>query len=182
MAERDNLCPTFDRLAMGGLGARHTRHVQTIPIEPQYNYSMNGYLGAGRFGVVEKLGQIEQNPARVISFTEENVMWDIQQRSTFSPEVGTNQIVTRMKPYAPGDYNGAFATYHSAPKDDIELMLVDDISYATQKGKEYSEWGLCRGTGNAVFLDQHVEALPYYVDTHEYAWPLRNLIKRGALK
>ena len=40
-----HLCPTFDKLAVSGLGEKHTHHNPLIPIEPQYTYSMNGHLG-----------------------------------------------------------------------------------------------------------------------------------------
>ena len=59
-------------------------------------------------------------------------------------------------------------------------MLIGwgDSTFAKWNGPGYSDWGLCRGSANAVFLDQHVESMPYWVDTHDYAWPIRNRIPR----
>ena len=184
VADKNNhLCPTFDKLAKSGLGAQHVGHDEKIPMDPQYTYSMNGFLGQPRrtrFGVVEKLGQIERNPAEIFSFTEENVMWNIQGRSAANAVLSNNNVVSRINSaairqkdgslFSAEDYNGAFATFHMAPAEEIEL---DESGFAVQSGDNYSEWGLCRGSGTAVFLDQHVQSRPYHVDTHDYAWPLR---------
>ena len=75
-------------------------------------------------------------------------------------------------------YSGAFATYHMAPSGDLELMTIGGVNYATQQGQNYPDWGLCRGYGNAVYLDMHVESMGYWVDTHEYCWPLDNKVPR----
>jgi len=85
VADKDiHLCPTFYQLAQSGLGAQHVGHVEGIPMDPQYTYSMNGFLGQHRktrFGVATKIGDVEANPGRVFSFTEENIMWNIYRRS-----------------------------------------------------------------------------------------------------
>jgi len=87
---------------------------------------------------------------------------------------GLNVTLSRVWPYKPGDYSGAFATYHNPPADDIQINEVNLEAYATyDDARIYPKWGLCRGSGNAVFLDQHVESMPYNVDTHDFAWPLR---------
>ncbi|KPK75628.1 MAG: hypothetical protein AMJ79_10545 [Phycisphaerae bacterium SM23_30] len=231
--DRDiNICPSFDKLANSGLGANHYNHIDHIPIEPQYTYSYNGFLGPiivylpgidpkgswfdiipalppgtliyqapvtvteplrEGYGVVNKLGQILQNPARVFSFTEENIMWNIEYRSRVNRVIGYNNIIVsrvgaspypdgswfsytwKGNLYFPANYRGAFATYHMAPSDDIELInFGEEGAYARQAGSLYPKWGLCQGFGNAVFLDQHVEAMPYWADTHDYCWPLRD--------
>ena len=167
-----HICPTFDHLARSGLGAMHYGHNSSIPVECQYTYSMNGYLGGGRFGVVKKLGQIERSAAGIFSFSEENAMWNIRGRSAVSAVLNSN-IITRLRPGDGGTFSGAFATYHMAPSEEIELQMIDGGCFALQSGKEYPKWGLCRGWGNAVFLDLHVQSMPYHVDTHDYAWPLK---------
>jgi type II secretory pathway pseudopilin PulG len=185
--KNNHLCPTFDRLAISGLGEKHTRHNPAVPMDPQYTYSMNGHLGRDRFGVVEKMDLMEQSPSRVLSFTEENIMWNIQNRSSLTAVLGNNNIIGRNngrkkdgKAYLPSMYNGAFATYHLAPSETIETRLIDETNYATQSGANYPDWGLCRGLGNAVYLDQHVESMPYWVDTWDYIWPLKDKIPRPA--
>jgi prepilin-type N-terminal cleavage/methylation domain-containing protein len=196
VADKNNhLCPTFDKLAVSGLGANHTNHVESVPMEPQYTYSMNGFLGPrrSRFGVVHRFDDIEANPGRVFSFTEENIMFNIFNRSAFSAVLGNNNIVSRIDSnvraskngllYDPEEFNGAFATYHLAPSEDIEVTQpgMGTQSFAVyDRGELYPKWGLCRGNGNAVYLDQHVELMPFWVDTHEYCWPLRGRIPRPA--
>ena len=161
------------------------------------------------YGVVKRSDQVEQNPARVFSFSEENIMWDIDYRSRPNETLGTNNIlVSRFSPAVnpahawatyprnggknlfPQNYRDAFATFHLPPSDDIELTQINDLtrnkvregwgtySFAKQTGAGYPDWGLCRGSANAVFLDQHVEVMPYWVDTHDYTWPLRDRIPR----
>jgi len=69
-----HMCPTF-RVLSRIMGAKHLNHNPSIPIDPQFSYSMNAYLGLGYgvegFGELEKSTQIK-NPARVIFFSEEN--------------------------------------------------------------------------------------------------------------
>ncbi|MFC1782989.1 type II secretion system protein [Planctomycetota bacterium] len=202
VADKNNhLCPTFDRLAVSGLGAKHTRHNPQIPMDPQYTYSMNGHLGPRATGnrnadflcrgaVVDRMDLLQQAPSRITSFTEENIMWNIQNRSSLNEVLGNNNMFGRTstvstrsqdgKTYTPDLYSGAYATYHAAPSEDLETGLLDQTNYATQDGGNYPDWGLCRGSGNAVFLDQHVETLPYWVDTWDYFWPLKDKIPRPA--
>jgi prepilin-type N-terminal cleavage/methylation domain-containing protein len=165
-----HLCPTFERLAVSGLGAKHVGHVDYVPMEPQYTYSMNGFLGTSRFGVIRRFDEVIQ-PSMTLSFTEENIMWNIRGRSALSAVLGNNNFVSRTSPWGPQNYSGAFATFHMAPNDDIE---IDEQSYAMLKpGETYPSWGLCNGTGNAVFLDQHIQAMDHTVDAHDYCWPIR---------
>jgi len=188
-----HLCPTFDKLAQSGLGAQHVGHVDGIPMDPQYTYSMNGYLGQPhktRFGVAAKLGNIEANPGQIFSFTEENIMFNIYKRSASNAVLSNNNIISRYNPSAiryrdgsqllPDQYNGAFATYHLAPSEDIEISQVSESFAVYEAADLYPNWGLCRGSANAVFLDQHVQSLPYWLDTHEYCWPLRDRVPRPA--
>jgi len=69
-----HMCPTFYVLSRS-MGADHLNHDPSIPINPQFSYSMNAYLGLGYgvdgFGEIEKSTQIK-NPAKVIFFSEEN--------------------------------------------------------------------------------------------------------------
>ncbi len=188
--KNNHLCPTFDRLAVSGLGEKHTGHDPMIPMDPQYTYSMNGHLGPkrGRFAVVQKMDLMEQAPSRVLSFSEENIMWNIQNKSSLTGTLGNNNIVGRIVPgddrcrdgkkYRPGMFNAAFATYHLAPSEDIETRMIDNTNYATQNGANYPDWGLCRGGGNAVYLDQHVDLMPYWADMWDYIWPLKDKIPR----
>ncbi|MCP4709023.1 MAG: type II secretion system protein [Planctomycetes bacterium] len=225
VSDRDiSLCPTFDKIASTGIAEFHAGHTDGIPIDPQYNYSMNGYLGSSWMGVVKKIGNIKKNPAQVFSFTEENVMFNIPSRSAIytisfqelytantnnggggtdqpfigeppAPEEitimdlsarfgnfivpGLNVIISRSFPYFATNYSGAFATYHNPPSTSIRINEVNpDGNVVLDAADKYPDWGLCRGSGNAVFLDQHVESMPYNVDTHQYAWPMRGINSR----
>ncbi|MFC1782717.1 type II secretion system protein [Planctomycetota bacterium] len=237
-----HVCPTFESLAVSGLGKFHYRHKPKIPIEPQYTYSINGYLGPSNiyypvgeevdeyisdlldgnyrflpvlypvregYGVVRKLGQLERNPSRVFSFAEENIMWDVPGRSAVNVALGNNNImVSRItekqtlwekteyaktgsdviftysadgRKLLPRNYKSAFATYHLAPSNDIGIEFPEgnenDPVLAPSDPLD-PEGDLGKGKGNAVFLDGHVESIPWWEDTHEYSWPLRNRILR----
>ena len=193
VADKNNhLCSTFDKLAQSGLGAQHVGHVEGVPMDPQYTYSMNGFLGGRgtRFGVVAKVGDIEANPGRIFSFTEENIMWNIFRRSASNAVLSNNNIVSRIDNAGiktknglllmPELYNGAFATYHLAPSEDIEISEVTESFAVYEASNLYPNHGLCRGNGNAVFLDQHVQSIPFWYDTHQYGWPLRERVPRPA--
>jgi hypothetical protein len=70
------LCPTFNTIAKQ-IGQNHPNHDYSIPVVPQYSYSMNAWLGsrtgcAG--GGVLKRSEITRSKAEVFFFAEEN-MW-----------------------------------------------------------------------------------------------------------
>ena len=80
-AEDVHLCPTFKRLAQS-IGCQGPAHNPSIPVDPQYSYSMNSFLGQGRaFGVVTKATEV-RNPDEIIFFSEENV-WPTEGLSTY---------------------------------------------------------------------------------------------------
>ena len=146
-------------------------------MEPQYMYSMNAYLGPGPFGLTKKIGDLQANPGRITTFTEQNLLWNVKKQNRYNPDINPYMFLPRTAPYQPEDFNHAFATYHHAPSEDIEIVDTAD-SYVQQEGANYPDWGLTRGCGNAVFLDQHVQAMPFWTDAHEYACPLKNPIPR----
>ena len=77
LIEKDtNICPAFKVISKQE-GARHPSHVDTIPVNPVYSYSMNGYLGrksGAAGGGVLKRGNITRSTNEVFVFGEEN-MW-----------------------------------------------------------------------------------------------------------
>jgi len=165
-----HICPTLDKLAQSGLGEYHPDHDPIIIMEPHHTYSLNAYLGPGPYGLTKKIGDLQANPGRVTSFTEQNLLWNIQKRSRYNPDLNPFMFLTRTAPYQPEDFSHALATYHLAPSEDIKL---DTNSLVIQTGANYPDYGLTRGNGNAVFLDQHVQTMPFHADAHEYAYPLR---------
>lgn len=157
-----NLCPAFKSMAYA-IGERHdlTGHVASIPIEPQFGYSMNGFLGAFnpesetlRRDYVEKISKIAR-PATVFMFAEENMQIN-QDGEPWSQTVlndnalisqWTNVNITIGTPPRPAPFLDSFATFHKAK----DASLNDGVS-------------------NAVFADGHVEQVDVR-DTHELAWP-----------
>ena len=79
-----NLCPVFDSLARSGRAVGHVN--ETIPMKPQFSYSMNSFLGGDQkrnigkgpqyIGDVTKQSDIKRNLSQVAFFGEES-LWDI---------------------------------------------------------------------------------------------------------
>jgi len=137
-----HLCPTFKRLAKYR-GERHRRHDPSIPVDPQYSYGMNAWLGTPKWkaeGVLEE-SQVK-HPGRVFFFSEEN-MWTIPGLST--SVLNDNFLVIRT------DKGGsdAFATYHNPRGGDLD-----------------------KGSANVVFVDGHVELVHVGVENAEDGWKL----------
>ncbi len=158
-SQKAHMCPTFKKFAKVH-GASHPNHDSSIPIDPQYAFSLNNFLGSqknnGQVWGVKGESQV-MNPANVLVWVEETIWlipgwagWVLNDTCFFSrhQDDGTQW----------GDF---IATYHNT-----SLAKPDD------------------GKGNAVFVDGHVELLdPYYtVDLAGgkqaragfiYSWPLK---------
>lgn len=159
-SEEVNLCPVFRKVSQK-FGDLHPDHLASIPIDPQFGYSQNAYLGYvntnPQFGVL-KSTQVSA-PARTFYFAEEN-MWVMNTtrpsytgqpyRENISDAVlNDNALLARWTPSNQNDYDDAFATFHSPP------------------GGDYNE-----GTGNAVMMDGSVESVsPHDQGTFKKAWP-----------
>ena len=79
-----HVCPTFSVIARTR-GAEHTGHNNSIPINPQYSYSMNvylGYSGSNASGVIKRSDEVK-HPSRIILFSEENC-WTISGLSIYA--------------------------------------------------------------------------------------------------
>lgn len=142
-----HLCPTFKRLAKYR-GELHPGHSPSIPVVPQYSYSMNAWLGywvgyESQPGV-RKESEVKR-PARVFLFSEEN-MWIIP--GLTKSVLNDNFLV--INPY--DNYCDSFATYHNAPGGDLD-----------------------KGSANVVFVDGHTELVRVVVenaeDGYKLAWP-----------
>jgi prepilin-type N-terminal cleavage/methylation domain-containing protein/prepilin-type processing-associated H-X9-DG protein len=144
--ENIHMCPTFYSLACkdGSVHPYHYRHPE-IPIEPQYCYGMNTYLGGSDSDSVVKAHQVER-AAGVFLFSEEN-FW-VTVGKSYAVLSGTD-IIIRSPPYEPGKYAlSGIATYHNAPGGDVN-----------------------KGEGNAVFVDGHVDSISADEDHFIYAKP-----------
>ena len=126
--EKIVLCPTFNDLA-GPYAPMHPSHVASNPIDPQYSYSMNAFLGIGNRGAqygggALKLSDITRAKSEVFFFAEEN-MW---------ARPGCFNVLNDNALCADGvDW---FGTFHNTPDGDLN-----------------------GGTINAVFVDGHVQAV-----------------------
>jgi prepilin-type N-terminal cleavage/methylation domain-containing protein len=85
-----HMCPEFYTLAKS-MGATHDGHNNSsIPINPQYSYSMNFYLGplsafgnaTADFKLATRTSSDVKNPSEVLLFTEEN-LWKIEGLSNY---------------------------------------------------------------------------------------------------
>ena len=148
-----HLCPDFDVIAKM-TGCQSCNNNRTIPIDPQYSYSMNSYLNGDAFAYVppqyhpnidriRKESEVK-HPARVFFFSEENT-WAIPGLSG----AGINDNNLRSTPPCNTD---CFATFHNTSTGKKKL----DLGYA-----------------NAVFVDAHVEQVSARPagNTFVLSWP-----------
>ncbi len=135
-AEEVHMCPTFYLLSKR-LGADHNSHISSIPIDPQYSYSMNGYLGDGFFGEVQKSADVKHAPG-VIFFSEENI-WTIPGLSGYP--LNNNNLVIREDL----TWNN-IATYHKTNGPDLDsgvanVVFVDGhVDHANAKDSYKIAW------------------------------------------
>jgi prepilin-type N-terminal cleavage/methylation domain-containing protein len=98
-----HVCPKLREIAKP-YGQYHYGHDPTIPIEPQYSYVMNGYLGDGWYSEVPKKDGVK-GPASCFVFAEENP-WTLRDLSVWS--LNNNHLIGRHEPYMPADISGIF--------------------------------------------------------------------------
>ena len=142
LADMDvHMCPVFYVLSRS-MGADHLNHDPSIPIDPQFSYSMNAYLGSGSFvdgfGVAEKSTDLK-NPAGVLFFSEENC-WT-------TPGVNNLPLNNNMLFIQQTNSFNNIATYHKTKGSDLNS-----------------------GIANVVFVDGHVDSA-LAADSYEIAFP-----------
>lgn len=147
-------CPTFRRYARSR-GCENPSHLKSISINPQYSYTLNGYLGTARSGSALKESEV-RNPSSVFFFAEEN-SWSLRpNHNKFSARwlpktLSTKALDDTMLFISPtSEAKDCFATYHGAPSGDIN-----------------------RGYGNVVFIDSHMERITVekQLEQSESGWP-----------
>jgi prepilin-type N-terminal cleavage/methylation domain-containing protein len=153
-AGKTHFCKTFARFAVDA--PPHMNHNATIPVDPQFCYSMNAFLGADTF--VVKIQDV-RGPSSVFFFSEENC-WpnDAIYGYTLNdnalcgaPEVSYKRAAwTCLRTQAP-PYKDAFGSYHKTT-----IGAMND------------------GMANAVFVDQHVE-LVSQKQTYYYSKPTEKI-------
>jgi len=126
------LCPTF-KVWSKSMGESHPNHEKTIPIIPQYSYSMNAWLGgksgspgwngpSSRGGGAIKITEVSRNHAQVCFFAEEN-MWA---RFGYTQVLNDNSLC--------GMGYDWFGTFHGASSKNLDM-----------------------GRTNIAFVDGHVD-------------------------
>ena len=155
--QKVHLCPSFKNISKYE-GTRHDGHDPSIPVVPQYSYSMNAYLGSpcaggsAAGGGIYNVGEITRSHAKVFFFAEEN-MWH---------RPGCNWVLNDNALCPDG--RDWFGTFHGAPRADLNS-----------------------GTINAVFVDAHVEKVrsalkkdpsdnseKEFGQFEKYGWPFRD--------
>jgi len=129
------LCPVF-RDVSPAFGCENPEHRKGMPIEPQYSYTMNAYLGSEGVGGVRRLSEV-RDTAKVFFFAEEN-SWSLSYATKTLPQLLSTKALddTALSISCTDQPIDCFATYHGATSEDLD-----------------------NGSGNAVFLDGHVEAI-----------------------
>jgi prepilin-type N-terminal cleavage/methylation domain-containing protein/prepilin-type processing-associated H-X9-DG protein len=128
LADMDvHMCPEFYVLSLS-VGADHPGHDESIPIDPQFSYSMNAFLGFRDFGgfgngngngYVKKSTEV-RNSSSVIFFSEENC-WTIPGISTLP--LNNNILYTRD-----GDNPwNSIATYHKTKGGDLDSGVANIV-------------------------------------------------------
>jgi len=150
-AGKTHYCRTFARFALAA--PAHMTHNAAIPIDPQFCYSMNAFLGADTFVVRV---QDVRGPSSVFFFSEENCWpndavygYTLNDNSLcggpeISPKLAAWTYPRMQKP----PYKDAFGSYHRTT-----IGAMDE------------------GMANAVFADQHVELVDQK-QTYYYSKPM----------
>jgi prepilin-type processing-associated H-X9-DG protein len=132
------LCPEFRDYAKSR-GCENPDHNKELDIRPQYNYTMNGYLGSKQEGGVLRESQVK-GAASIFFFAEENC-WSIR------PD----------HPKYPAKW--LTAPLSTKALDDTALLISTTAEAKDCFGtihKSRSKDG-SRGSSNVVFIDGHVE-------------------------
>ena len=172
-----NVCPVFDVMARSGRAVGHETPsgCNGIPMEPQFTYSMNSYLGRGQYdalsalgggsagpvyaGSVRKLSDLTRPPAHVAFFGEES-MWNILREdgsplnsAAFNDNVllvkGTGDAFSVPSGEDPTPYADCLASFHKT--NDPDRMF---------------------GRSNIMYVDGHLGS-GFPVDSFHETWPHR---------
>lgn len=123
LADMDvHMCPEFYVLARS-IGANHPQHDPKIPIDPQFSYSMNAFLGFRGFGnesgIVIKSTEVK-HPSEVIFFSEENC-WTIPGISALALNNNILYIRDGDNPW------NSIATYHQTKGSDLNSGVANIV-------------------------------------------------------
>ncbi len=115
--EKIALCPSFAGLAKE-LGKWHPAHQSSIPVDPQFSYSMNHFLGSQSgtaAGGGLRSADITRSKEEVFVFAEENIWLRPGNSNVFNDTALC------------GDGREWFGTFHDAPRDDLNGGVVNAV-------------------------------------------------------
>jgi len=129
-------CPIFRDIALKR-GCENPKHNPQISIRPQFNYSINGYLGFRREGGALRKSEV-RNPAVVFFLAEEN-SWTVRPDHPKYPAAGLK------------------ASLSTTALDDTVLLITPTPEaldcFATHHGAP--DEGFNQGSGPVIFVDGH---------------------------
>ncbi len=173
-----NVCPVFDVMARSGRADGHQTLTECngIPMQPQFTYSMNCYLGRGQFdalaatgvgrygpvypGNVRKLSDVTRAPAQVGYFGEES-MWRILRQDNTplnSAAFNDNVLLVQTNPSDPDGF--------SVPSGQDPTPYLDCLA----SFHKTNDPGRMFGRSNVAYLDGHVD-MAYPIDSFHEMWP-----------
>jgi len=167
-----HVCPTFERFA-SSYGPEHSSgcNPAVIPIQPQFSYSMNAFLGgfepsltSENHRLVIKLSEVS-SPSSVFFFAEENCWLILRNSAVVRYEAVFNDNALCGAPLHP--QNTAAWTYTTIPNPDVTRFLDCFASFHKTTLQKRND-GLC----NAIFLDGHATFVSYK-DTYKFARPMK---------
>ena len=138
----NNSCPQFRNVA-ASRGCENPEHPENLTINPQYNYTMNGYLGTPKPGGVFKKDEVSK-PSEIFFFAEEN-SWTLRPDHPRFPAKWLTKAVstkalddTMLSISSTSQAEDCFATYHDAPMGDRSWFRQYSFHRCTC-GSNYSE-------------------------------------------
>jgi prepilin-type processing-associated H-X9-DG protein len=151
--EKIMLCPAFNDLAVR-YAPTHPAHDANCPIDPQYSYSMNSFLGSSSQSVTGRIStarQITRSNAEVFLFAEES-MW------------GRPGCTSVLNDTALSSYHGDwFGTFHNAPADDLNGGTVNAVFVD----------GHVQAVRSALGKDPNDKSQMEKGSYEKYSWPLQ---------
>jgi prepilin-type N-terminal cleavage/methylation domain-containing protein len=143
--EKVHICPSFKTLSKN-LGENHPGHDPSIPVIPQYSYSMNNYLDL-------KFSAITRSKNKVFFFAEEN-MW---LRPGCTNVLNDNALC--------GDGRDWFATFHTTASGDLDSGTSNAVFVDSHVEEVRSALG--KDPDDTSEMERN--------GTHEkYAWPYKD--------
>lgn len=169
-----HVCPTFERFAKS-YGPEHapgTCNPAVIPIEPQFTYSMNAFLGG--FEMLSLLSNNQElviraseirSPTSVYFFSEENCWLIANGTRRYQAVFNDNALCGSYAPDHPRDLAAWTKTTYPDPD---KSSLRDSFGSFHRTTLEKRDEGLA----NASFMDGHVDFVSFK-DTYRFSRPMR---------